>query len=650
MQNAPSRAIANRLSLGSAFGRWRAPALTALLLLALLLAANVAALRLAAQRPYTIDAGGYGDQLLLREFYAQEENAAGDTYRWTGQGSELVVRGAALSAALPLTLLVGGTPEGAPIPLPLTLTVNGRPWGPIAVDPTPRRYRLLVPADDGSGLSVGFESPLTTTAADPRPVGLRLDSVELRLGPGALLPPVGHLLAQALCLALVALMLVPLRLPRGWLPGMLAALALLLGAVEAGALPVMTLYAPRLVGIAAALALLTWAALPLARRSLPWVGEGDLRWLWAIALLAIALRMAAMLYPPFATHDIGLNLRRLDAVSRGTLVLVAGSAEFADAQTIYPPAPYVALLPSYLLLGDRTLTLMTGLALLDGSSALLVGLLALRLAGGGLAARVAALLYACSGLAFTALWWGFTAQVFGQWCTALIALGLLAAFERPKLRAWLTAALFFQIAMLSHAGVAVLAVVWVTLALAFFALRGRPGPAWWRGAVPFYVGSGVAAIVLLFANVLVLMLGETQRAGGAVQGELWRGATELFVQGMLRAYTPLGLPIVIGGVGLLLWRLWRRPAAWSVTAAWLATTLLFVLIDLAYGLIVRHFYFALPLACVAGAALLAELVRHARWLLAPVLALAALFCASGLLLWLLATAEYLKPSMTPLTH
>jgi hypothetical protein len=135
-----------------------------------------------------------------------------------------------------------------------------------------------------------------------------------------------------------------------------------------------------------------------------------------------------------------------------------------------------------------------------------------------------------------------------------------------------------------------------------------------------------------------------------VQGELWRGATELFVQGMLRAYTPLGLPIVIGGVGLLLWRLWRRPAAWSVTAAWLATTLLFVLIDLAYGLIVRHFYFALPLACVAGAALLAELVRHARWLLAPVLALAALFCASGLLLWLLATAEYLKPSMTPLTH
>jgi hypothetical protein len=650
MHNASSRAIVHRLSLGSALGRWRSSALAALLLLALLLLANIAALRLAAQRPYTIDAGGYGDQLLLREFYAQEENAAGDTYRWTGQGSEIIARGVALSAALPLTLAVGGTPGGAPNPLPLTLTVNGRQWAPIAVAPTPRRYRLLVPAGDANSLSVGFASPLTTTATDPRPVGLRLDGVELRLGAGALLPPAGHLLAQALCLALAALTLVPLRLPRGWLLGALALLALLLGAVQALALPVMALYAPRLVGIAALLALLTWAGLPLARRSLPWVAEGELRWLWGIALLAVALRMAAMLYPPFATHDISLNLRRLDAVARGTLVLVAGSAEFAGSQTIYPPAPYVALLPSYLLLGDRTLTLMAGLALLDGSAALLVGLLALRLGIGAFAARLAALFYACSGLAFTALWWGFTAQVFGQWCTVPVALALLAAFERPRLRPWLAAALFFQIALLSHAGVAVLAVAWVTLALALFALRDRPAAAWWRGAALFYAGSGVAAIVLLYANVLLLMLGETRRAGGAVGGELWRGATVLFVQGLLRAYSPLGLAFVLGGVALLLWRLWRRPAAWAVVAAWLATTLLFVLVDLAYGLIVRHFYFALPLACVAAAAVIAELVRRARWLLPPALALVALFCASGLLLWLLATVLYLKPSMTPLTH
>ena len=650
MHNAHSRAIPRSFSLGSALGRPRWIALAASALLALLLVANIAALRLAARRPYIIDAGGYGDQLLLRDFYEQEENAAGDTYRWTGRGSELRVQGVAISSALPVTLVVGGTPEGAPNPLPLTLSVNGQAWGPIAVAPTPRRYHLLAPAGNDSSLSVGFASALTSTAADPRPVGLRLDGVELRLGSDAVLPPLGHLLAQALSLALAALALVPLRLPRRWLLGVLAVLALLLGAVEGYALPVMALYAPRLVGIGALLALLTWGALPLARRALPWIGEGDLRWLWGIGLLAAALRLAAMLYPPFATHDIGLNLKRLDAVGRGTLVIVAGSAEFASAQTIYPPAPYVALLPSYLLLGDRALTMMAGLALLDGSTALLVGLLAYRLTGSAFASRLAAVLYACSSLAFTALWWGFAAQVFGQWCTVPLALALLAAFERPSLRAWLAAALFFQIALLSHAGVAVLAVAWVSLALALFALRARPGAAWWRGAVPFYVASGVAAIALLFADVLVLMLGETQRAGGAVSGELWRGATSLFVQGMLRAYSPLGLPIAFGGVGMLLWQLWRRPAAWSVVAAWLATTLLFVLVDLAYGLIVRHFYFALPLACVGGAALLAAAARRARWLRPLALGLVALFCASGLLLWLLAAAEYLKPSMTPLTH
>ncbi|MBC8078353.1 MAG: hypothetical protein H7Y32_19895, partial [Chloroflexales bacterium] len=124
----------------------------------------------------------------------------------------------------------------------------------------------------------------------------------------------------------------------------------------------------------------------------------------------------------------------------------------------------------------------------------------------------------------------------------------------------------------------------------------------------------------------------------------------LFVQGLLRAYSPPGLMLVLAGLAALLWRLWRRPAAWAVVVAWLTTTLLFVMIDLAYGLIVRHFYFALPLACVAAATLLAALARRARWLFPVTLALVALFCASGLLLWLLATALYIKPSMTPLTH
>jgi hypothetical protein len=626
------------------------PYLALLPLLALLIVgANMALLTLWGQQPYRVDAGTYGDQLLLRNFYAQEANAAGETYRWSSNDSTIVVSGAALTPAVRARLLIGGTPADAGQSLPTELTVNGRNWGTFAVASTPRRYELLLPSDTGASLRLGLSSPLTRAPGEERALGVRLDAVELQLGAGPLLPLPLHLLAQLACLLLLIPICGALRLPRRATIGLLIAAALLLALLQAAALPLMGMYLPRLVGVCAALALLTTTALPFARRQLSWVAERDLRWLWGVMLLACLLRMLPMLYPPFATHDLPLNLKRLDAVTRGVLVLIAPSAEFAGEMTIYPPAPYVALLPTYLLLDSRPLVLQFGLALLDGTGALFVGLLALRLHAGSLAGRMAALLYAGSSIGFTVLWWGFTAQAFGQWFTAPLALLLIAAAKAGQVRTWLLAGLAFLVALLTHAGVAVLAVVWVTLVLGLLLIWARLPWRWWRGALLFYVGTGVLAFVLLYADVFLFMIGETRDAGATAVNDLFGGVTQLFLKGLLLAYTPVGLAFVVVG----LWRLWGRLTEWgqrAVVLGWVGTVLVFVVVDLLFGLIVRHFYFLLPLACVAGAFLLAELSRRNLWLRGLAWALVALYALNGLLLWWLATVEYIKPTMAPLTH
>lgn len=635
---------------GLRLDRWGAPLIVTLLLAVLLVISNAIALQLVARSPYTVDAGGYGDQLVLKGFFAQEENDRGETYRWTGPASAIEIRGAALSPRLKLDISVGGVPANAPQPLPVGLTVNGASWGQIAVAPTPRRYHLLFPATSDANLTVAFASPLTSSPDDPRPVGMRVDDVQVRLvDAGLLLPLPTHLLAQFACLGLLALTLVRLRIRKLWLLVIPAFAAPLLGLLQAAALPVMGMYLPRLVGACAALTLLTWTGFPLARRWMRELSFSDMRWLWAFVLLACAVRMFGMLYPPFATHDVSLNLRRLDAVSRGILVLVAPSAEFAGQLTIYPPAPYVALLPTYLLTNSRPLVLFAGLSLLDGTTTLMIGWLALRLGLGSLTARLAAAAYAGSSLSFTALWWGFTAQVFGQWFSVPLALALLVAFKDNRRSAWLAAAICFQIAILSHAGVAVLAVVWVTFALALCAIRERMRPPWWRAALVFYVLSGLIAIALLYADVLLLMIQQTQIAHESASEELGQGVNDLFWKGLRLAYSPPGLVLALIGFGLLCWRL-RRPGAWSIIVAWGMTLLFFVVVDLLYGLIVRHFYFALPLACIAAAYALSFIARRNRWLNALVWSLIALFCANGLFLWWYAVVEYSKPTMTPLTH
>ncbi len=469
-------------------------------------------------------------------------------------------------------------------------------------------------------------------------------------------------------------------------------LALALAALLSGALLLTYAYLPRLAVAAIGLAALTWLVLPLAERfattdhrppttdnqRLPlnaakgpktaatMMGESildprtlnseprtlaywdvrEIRLLWALMLGACALRLAGVLFPTFAGQDLGLNIGRLFKTLTGQMVVIAGSSEFANGLTIYPPGPYLAALPGAVITGDYGSLLQGVLATLDGATAFLIALVARRLGGGRDAARFALLLYAGSIPAFAGLQFGFAAQIFGQWFTAPLLLLLLASTSPPRPRTWLLATLLLLLGMFSHIGVAILGITWMGLTLLLTLPRDRRSALWGIGLM---TAGGLLALGLLYVDIAAITL---SHAGGAVaerSGGGLRGATPLLLRGALLAYSEVGLALLPLGLLTIGWRRkgWGRQVA---PLTLLLTTLLFFMVDLGLAMQVRYFYFALPLALAAIAILLGRVAARGRWArrVGWVLVLALLL--QGAIAWSGAAFGEIQISMTPLTH
>ncbi len=232
-------------------------------------------------------------------------------------------------------------------------------------------------------------------------------------------------------------------------------------------------YIARLAVALALLAALTFGLLPRAERACAWIGPPQIvRALWGITLLACAVRLAGSLYPLFFGFDLGLNTDRLIQNLSGQLVITRRSIEFHNGITIYPPGPYLAFMPSLLLGLAPAMVVQASMALFDGLAAFAVGALARALGAGPRAALLAALLYAAVPVGLTGLWFGLTAQVFGQALMAPLALAALAAFREPqRWRRWAVAGALLGMATLSHIGVTIVAFVWLGLAWLLLARR-----------------------------------------------------------------------------------------------------------------------------------------------------------------------------------
>jgi hypothetical protein len=635
-----------------------------------LLFADVTALRLHSGA-YVVPIGNYRDKPFLERANYQEIAPDGTTYRWTTGDSILRLTGLDVARRAYLTLELGGRPE----PAELHLTLNDQPWTNVTSAMQPRRYTLLLPPDPPTELAIGMRSPTFRASGDSRELGVKVQGFTLTLVSGSTpLPTPAHYLAQ---IAIVlAAQLSAVRL--GWrirAQALLAlALVLALAALLSAGLLLAFAYLPRLAWSALALAGLTWLLLPPVERFVSRKGSiyGDvreLRVLWALMLGACAIRLVGVMEPTFAGQDLGLNLGRLFKTTVGQMVVLAGSSEFANGRTIYPPGPYLAVLPGAVITGDYGSLLQGFLAILDGSTALVVGLLTRRLGGGRDAARFALLLYAGNISAFAALQFGFSAQIFGQWLTAPLALLLLESATAPRPRTWLLATVILLLGLFSHIGVAILGVTWMALTLLLTLPRDWRSALW--GIALMTIG-GLLALGLLYIDIAAFTLSHAAGAAAERSTAWLLGATPLLLKGTLLAYSEIGLALLPLGLALIYLSTNDQrpttsdefnkpqpptpnpqPPGWGrqvVPLAMLLAALLFFLVDITLAMQVRYFYFALPLALAAIATVLGRIAARGRWASIVAWALVLTLLLQGTAAWFTAAFGDIQISMTPLTH
>jgi hypothetical protein len=645
-------------------------------LLPALAAANLVSLRLhGGDYPVTIDDGF--DKLLLSRVHSVEEDGQGRRYRWTKGDGTITLHSFATVRRAVLLLGTGGLPDTFPTPRMVETIVDDAPLITLAVRHTPRTYALLLPPtalQDGD-LRVSLRSDTSKVDPDPRPLGIRIDSLGLRwfAGEWAFLPW-GVLLVQTLLVATLLALVWQLGFPRWSIAALAVALVIGLGWMTGHYLLVAAAWLVRLlVAGGATLALFLGSSPLLERAGFGRAYEPALRWLWLIVLFSIGLRMVGSLFPPFDSHDWYIHRARIIKFISGTMLVYDHPAEFSRKLTIVPSAPYILFHPFTLLTRNLVVAMQGVYTFFDGVTTLLVGLLVRRIGGSARAAWGAALLVALFPLTFTAVWWGFGPQVIGQTLVVLLAL-LLTRRAPPTRTFWMLAGLVLTLLLLTHIGAGILGGFMLAgYTLLLLLVRRRQTPSW-KGWGVLMIACGILVILLLYIDVIALQmrgLAGNDRLGWD-EGDLFRVIWTLhslyisfdpLVMHLTIPTETLSSPVAIGatlalvGVGLVLPLVSMvflvvvvKGVHRLLVGAWLGSALLFFVIDMVFGLQVRYAYFAVPMV-VAGLALLLDhlIARHrAGWLIAG--ALIGLVGLAGWHLWFESFILWIKPSLRGLTH
>lgn len=554
----------------------------------------------------------------MEGFHASERDPRG-RYRWSTGESRITFPQLSGQERLGLRLNLGPPPPSIPNPAINVGFANGSRLHFNASEEG-RIYYLLLPqrAARTGEIPIEIQSDWTQVGDDERHVSLRFEGASLRVyGTGLIWPNLGIIALQGLILLCGTLIAQALRLP---LLGLGGAVLLLLsaGLIYIASIQALVLqsYLLRLAVVALLLTLLSYSLLPwLIKRWGQRLDPDLLRAFWGASLLAITLRLTGVLYPTFAAHDLALNVDRLLKSVTGNLLITNHSFEFGGGTTVYPPGPYLTIQP-LLLFGIAPPLLVAGaMAFIDGLNAFAVGLLAQRFGLDKRSASMAAMLFAAVPVTWMPLFFGHSAQIFGQAMMLPLLLALLAGFQQPNsLRYWLLAGLPLSVALLSHIGVTVIAVAWLGIAWLLIML-GRVGSGRARIAMFSLIAtSSLIALALIYGMVLGSHLEQTQEIGQEALGqELQSSAAWLIWRGFLVGYNSLGLILPV--LGLALFARQKLPSAgWQFVLAWLLVALLFLAVELSIGLQVRYIYFLAPLVCILSGYLLGYLSQRGRLL------------------------------------
>jgi hypothetical protein len=587
--------------------------------------------------------------VLLAGFHDPERDARG-AYRWTTGAAAAAA--AAPGAGAPVELLIGLGPAAPGGPLELELGAGDAPPLRLALTPEPRLYRVLAPpgAVARGELRLALSNATVGVPPDPRAVGVRVERLAARsLGQGLVWPAPAAVLLQGAILLLAGLVALRCGAPAPAAAALVVALAAPLAALPWFYALVTPIYLARLAVALALLAALTLIALPQLEARPAWLGPpAEARALWAVAMLACLVRLAGALFPPFAAYDLGLNLGRLSATVAGTLVATNESFEFGGGVTVYPSGPYVALMPGMLLGLTPKLAVQGGIALVDGLATLGVAALGRALAMRPRAVLFGCLAYAAVPVALTTLYYGHTAQAFGQALMAPLAAALLAGLRGARGPwPWLLAWALLSAALLSHIGVTILALAWLGLAWLALTLTRRLDAATWRRLTLTLALGGLTGLVFVYAPVVLSHLSILTALDFGGGGVAPAPAYNLIAKAWWIAFSPVGLLLAVAGLPLVPWRRLPRGAP-ELLGAWVGAVALFWAVEMVSGLQVRYLVFLTPLACLLAGV---SLDRLAGLRLAGRLAAWGIACglvAYGVAVWLTGALGIAAPSMVVL--
>lgn len=622
-----------------------------LVLLAGLLVADVVSLRLRPTQDYLLDVGYWGDQDVLRGVYAQEQDATGQTYRWTEAESGFFVQQFAVAQNPSLTLNVGGLPQSAGDHRVVGVALDTTDLA-LPVIAAARNYHMLLPPNalaDGN-LRIDITSAATVDPPDERAVAFRLDDLTISWPKQQFARPTfAMLLAQAAIVLVWVGIAWRLELPR-WSLALVALAAISLLAWSTGYKLMMAMaWQMRLLFHSALVLACVWNAYPLLERCFPrLMTRSDMRRLLCITVIALGVRVLVGMFPPFGSHDLYIHRERLLDVQSGTLQLFDRPSEFGGQQTTVPPAFYMLVSPFTLLTRDPGVAIQGLYIFLEGTSALLIALVVLQLGGRVRAAMAAAIVAAALPIQMTILWWGFGPQIVSQWLLLLLLVLLTRSGDKPRWF-WIGATLILTIALLTHNGAVVLggsalagyiALVWL------FQPRYRREALHWGNVL---LVSSAIAVLLLYGDVLISQLVSVQTGSTVVEqsDDTWARIGRVW-DGLRSSFRPFGYVATIISLGLVIWRA-RAPYRWLVIA-WLGSASLFLVVDLVLGLQVRYAYFSVPLLCAGLGFAIDWLMQQRVWGKLAGSAIVLFVCVMGIQLLLSGVFQGIKPTLTALTH
>ncbi|NOK59603.1 MAG: hypothetical protein GFH27_549285n127 [Chloroflexi bacterium AL-W] len=644
------------LSLGRDWSRWVAqsklttslPILLFIGLAAIVLLLSQTLLLSSSRSTLDLAIGSAESRLLTTNMYAVEEDIRG-TFRWSDGNGQFTFRQIGRGETTILHVRTGPPPPDL-VGSDLTISFNNQPYTTIPLDERARLYQIVVPpsAIRFGDFNVGMQSPTITVPPDTRQVGIRLEEATLDIiSTGWIWPSIPLVAVQTTLLTLFAMLMRRLHL-KFWMVG--GSLLLVASVLVIGFNYQTLLFFPYVARLTMALVILLGLTLWVPRlleRHASWLGAPRiLHALWGLTVLACLVRWVGSLYPLFSAYDLPLNTDRFLSTINGTLVMTNRSFEFRGGVTVYPPGPYLVLLPGMFSSILPALIVQGGISLIDGLSTLTIAGLARKLGASTRATLFSALIYAVIPISLTSLWWGHTAQIFGQALMAPLAIVLLMALQTAQRRYWWFAGVILSVAFLTHIGVTILAVAWLGLAWVALGLQHTvPRSTWWQFTIMLGI-SGIIGFVFAYAPVATMKVEESLAVGEQVLEGSYVPAYNLIARAFWISFHPLGILLLLPGV-LLLWRGLPCGGA-ELVGGWLGTVIVFWAVEMYSGLQVRYLVFLTPLACLFAAVLLDQVLRRGHASRYVAWGVLLLISVQSCLVWYIGTFTGVAPSMIPL--